>query len=118
MPDDDLSATSEEEDLTPAEKGRKTRAKNLAIEAEENKGGPKKQVWFHGVTFSCPTDNPSSSSPRSKKDRTEEQRYKTSHPLSNDLNTMNSLGHIIQVKCRCQQPKKKSGFQCHHRPEA
>jgi hypothetical protein len=37
MPDDDLSATSEEEDLTPAEKARKTRAKNLAIEAEENK---------------------------------------------------------------------------------
>ncbi|KAJ7841519.1 hypothetical protein B0H14DRAFT_3869168 [Mycena olivaceomarginata] len=37
MRDDDLSATSEEEDLTPAEKARKTRAKNLAIEAEENK---------------------------------------------------------------------------------
>ncbi|KAJ7917949.1 hypothetical protein B0H13DRAFT_1869861 [Mycena leptocephala] len=37
MPNEDLSATSEEEDLTPAAKARRTRAKNLAIEEEENK---------------------------------------------------------------------------------
>jgi hypothetical protein len=60
MPDDNLSATSEEEDLTPAEKGRKTRAKNLAIEAEENQRRAIETCMVSLCGFSYPTDNPSS----------------------------------------------------------
>jgi hypothetical protein len=51
MPNEDLSATSEEEDLTPAAKARRTRAKNIAIEAEENKKRTKETGMVRCVVF-------------------------------------------------------------------